>query len=360
MKYVRPIILFLAAWFALSVAMTGCTCVIHHHHQYARPGGVYVSGPPPGPAQAVDARDPQPSEVHVWISGHWDWDGSEWAWADGYWEVPPDDGAAWVEPEYEENEGDWIYTPGHWVWHEEAEDNEVLVVGPGAGLSAVGGDEGVPPKDAYEPGGQEDPSEGTDIPPKDAFSTGGTDTLRHPGGHGLSASVGGEESAGGGGHDTIAGPEGLTAFPDGDDDTDDDSSSVVPRNPDPHKKTPAVIKPGPGPVGPERRTGVGRTGGGEAAPAPAKRPAAPVKPAAPKQEPESPEKVSKPEQAPKAEPTPERSQPEAPAAGKATVKKPVKKPAKAPAKKDAEGEEETTRTKGEAGAREVPAKAKAR
>jgi hypothetical protein len=83
--------------------LAGCTVV-------ARPA-------PPPPPLAVQPQEPPmttnvepppvreevmvpaPSPQHVWIQGHWAWNG-RWVWQPGYWVIPPRPYAKWV--------------PGHW------------------------------------------------------------------------------------------------------------------------------------------------------------------------------------------------------------------------------------------------------
>jgi len=114
MKLLKIVTLFMAAWFGLSVAMTGCTCVIHSYHNQT-PGTVFVSKPPPPPKS--ETKTAPPSSGHVWVGGHWDWEESdkEWTWDEGTWEKPPTADAKWKEPSYDDNNGDNTYTPGHWV-----------------------------------------------------------------------------------------------------------------------------------------------------------------------------------------------------------------------------------------------------
>ena len=125
MRIAKTVFVFLAAWFVLSVVIASFKSEVHHHHYYGTPGPMYVSSPPPAPRD--QSRTDRPTEDHIWISGHWDWDegSGDWVWVEGAWEIPPDEGASWEEPEYEENEGDWIYTPGHWIWFETGETGDV-------------------------------------------------------------------------------------------------------------------------------------------------------------------------------------------------------------------------------------------
>ena len=99
----------------LAIAFAGCTCVIHTTNlNYAKPSPVYAKVAPP--AVKTEARPESPGTGWVWIQGHWEWNVSQetWVWVDGTWEQPPEDGTAWTDPEYQDNNGDWMYVPGYW------------------------------------------------------------------------------------------------------------------------------------------------------------------------------------------------------------------------------------------------------
>lgn len=73
------------------------------------PPRVRVSVPPPPPRPRVWVAPAQPGEV--WLDGFWHWDGAQWVWVDGHWELPPEPGAIWVGPEVAG--GQWV--PGYWT-----------------------------------------------------------------------------------------------------------------------------------------------------------------------------------------------------------------------------------------------------
>lgn len=76
---------------------------------------VYVPSPPPELKTESRPADRMPG--HVWIPGYWHWDEADemWQWIEGSWEIPPYEGVAWQEPQYEDH-GDeiWVYRPGYW------------------------------------------------------------------------------------------------------------------------------------------------------------------------------------------------------------------------------------------------------
>jgi hypothetical protein len=53
---------------------------------------------------------PPPQQGGYWIEGHWSWDGTQWVWLDGRWELPPQPGAVWVPPSF--NGRTWV--AGYW------------------------------------------------------------------------------------------------------------------------------------------------------------------------------------------------------------------------------------------------------
>jgi hypothetical protein len=177
MRIVKGLLLLVAVWIALAAAFSGCTCVVNNYHYgTASPPAMFVANAPP-PAKA-ETQTAAPSGDHVWINGHWEWSSSEetWIWAPGIWVLPPDDGATWVDPGYEDNNGDWMYTPGHWRWNDPGADE-----GPGASTPMLppadlkwgdkravdapdGGEPAVPAKPIVSPGEQS--SGGAEAQPK--------------------------------------------------------------------------------------------------------------------------------------------------------------------------------------------------
>ena len=166
MRIAKGLLLLLAVWFALAAAFSGCTCVVNNYrYGTARPSAMFVANAPP--AAKDEVRPAAPSGDHVWIKGHWEWSVSEetWIWAVGFWAVPPDEGATWVDPEYGDNNGDWMYVPGHWRWNdpgaEEGAEAATPALPPGdlrwAGKRDVdgpdGGEAAAPAKPMVPPGG---------------------------------------------------------------------------------------------------------------------------------------------------------------------------------------------------------------
>jgi hypothetical protein len=112
MKGLKSVVLFFAAWLALSVLMTGCVCVVHNHAEHPKP--VYVKEAPPPPRQ--EAQPASPGTHYVWVAGAWTWNIAldKWEWAEGAWQQPPDKGSEWVPAKFEERDDSKVFTPGHW------------------------------------------------------------------------------------------------------------------------------------------------------------------------------------------------------------------------------------------------------
>jgi WXXGXW repeat (2 copies) len=68
------------------------------------------------PADQVDDPGPPPSPEHVWVTGHWHWEGGRWAWIHGHW-AGHRVGFAWVpghwQPHHHKHVFVWVR--GHWA-----------------------------------------------------------------------------------------------------------------------------------------------------------------------------------------------------------------------------------------------------
>jgi hypothetical protein len=85
--------------FAAITSLAGCA------------GEVIVRDRPP--AARVEVIEGSPSARHVWIPGHWAWEG-EWVWKKGYWEVPPREHGEWIPGHWAERPRGWVWVEGHW------------------------------------------------------------------------------------------------------------------------------------------------------------------------------------------------------------------------------------------------------
>ena len=68
-------------------------------------------GPPPPPREVMIA---QPGPRHVWVQGHYRWNGNRYVWERGYWSVPPRGRSAWVPGRWERRNGGNFWIQGYW------------------------------------------------------------------------------------------------------------------------------------------------------------------------------------------------------------------------------------------------------
>lgn len=71
---------------------------------------VVQSAPPPVQVEVVPAA---PSAEHIWIAGHWHWNGGAWVWNRGHYEVRRV-GYHWVPAHYAVRGGGVVYVAGYW------------------------------------------------------------------------------------------------------------------------------------------------------------------------------------------------------------------------------------------------------
>jgi hypothetical protein len=109
----KQICIFAAAWFSVSVVVSGCHCVARTYN-VSKPEPVNVKAMPPAPIpETVPTRS---SSDSIWIKGAWEWNSATnaWDWKSGSWMVPPNN-YIWVDATYEhQSETTVVYTPGHW------------------------------------------------------------------------------------------------------------------------------------------------------------------------------------------------------------------------------------------------------
>lgn len=75
--------------------------------------GLVVRVPPP--AVRIEVRGAAPSPDHVWIAGHWAWEG-RWVWVSGRWAVPPRGHGRWEPGRWERRRRGWVWIEGRWRW----------------------------------------------------------------------------------------------------------------------------------------------------------------------------------------------------------------------------------------------------
>jgi hypothetical protein len=105
-KLVVPVVACVAAVF-----VTGCAT----HEEVAvqsppAPAEVVVqSAPPPEQPEVIPVA---PSTEHIWIRGHWHWNGG-WVWQPGHYEIRRV-GLRWIPAHYDQRGPAFYYIPGHW------------------------------------------------------------------------------------------------------------------------------------------------------------------------------------------------------------------------------------------------------
>jgi hypothetical protein len=78
-----------------------------------RPGDLECDEAPPPPQKEVIVIERRPSPSHVWIGGHWAWQG-RWVWIGGHWHAGRA-GHHWVGGHWEAHGRRWVWVSGHWA-----------------------------------------------------------------------------------------------------------------------------------------------------------------------------------------------------------------------------------------------------
>ena len=104
-RHTLPVVLALAATFAATSSVDAARRVV-----------VVKTRPP---KVRIEVRTTAPSANHVWVSGHWSWNGSSYVWSGGSWTLRPTPRATWVPGHWTSRRAGWVWVPGHWagrVW----------------------------------------------------------------------------------------------------------------------------------------------------------------------------------------------------------------------------------------------------
>ena len=80
--------------------------------------------PPPGqfgqtptvapPPSRVEVVPPPPASTMVWVPGHWQWNGQNYAWESGHYIARPSDQAEYEPGHWVQTAGTWTWVPGQW------------------------------------------------------------------------------------------------------------------------------------------------------------------------------------------------------------------------------------------------------
>jgi hypothetical protein len=107
-------------WLALSmlvaIGISTSGCVVRPARVYVAPApGVVVVQPPP-PLQAETVPPPPAASGYAWQPGHWRWNGAQYVWWPGRYELIPARATAWVPAHWDDRGGQWVFVPGHWAY----------------------------------------------------------------------------------------------------------------------------------------------------------------------------------------------------------------------------------------------------
>ena len=78
----------------------------------AAPQVVFANTPPP--RMRMERRPPREQQGQRWVTGAWQWNGSQYTWVGGHWEMPPRQNAQWMGPQWRRRGRQWESVPGRW------------------------------------------------------------------------------------------------------------------------------------------------------------------------------------------------------------------------------------------------------
>jgi hypothetical protein len=87
---------------------------------------------------------PPPSAAHVWMSGHWNFEGGQWKWAAGHWDLPPNRSAVWVPGHWIQGSSGWVWVNGAWNVAEAPQSPSAPPQPPGSNQAPAQGGQAVP------------------------------------------------------------------------------------------------------------------------------------------------------------------------------------------------------------------------
>lgn len=65
------------------------------------------------PAEQVEVVPVAPSREHIWVKGHWHWNGADWVWVRGRW-ITRRVGMEYVPGHWERRPAGWVWIGAHW------------------------------------------------------------------------------------------------------------------------------------------------------------------------------------------------------------------------------------------------------
>jgi hypothetical protein len=122
---------------------------------------VYVrSAPPPTATEVVAVA---PGTEHVYVRGHWEWDGARYAWVHSHYVKRPYPHATWVEAHWQDSPHGWYWQPGHWAERHPGKAPALAAIAP----SGVQGSPSAPPQ--VEPQGDAAAQLPAGVPPAPTY-----------------------------------------------------------------------------------------------------------------------------------------------------------------------------------------------
>jgi len=74
-----------------------------------------ITAPNAPPAMRVETVPPASNATEYWKPGHWNWNGADWVWISGAYEVRPVHMVAWVPGHWDpQPAGGFVWAEGHW------------------------------------------------------------------------------------------------------------------------------------------------------------------------------------------------------------------------------------------------------
>jgi surface antigen len=99
---------------AIAGAIIGGTIGNSVDHQNGTIYGQPVAAVPAYPAPPPEVVVAQPTPDSVWVPGHWEWNGAQYVWIQGYWAVPPPGFSVYVQGVWVERGGGYYYRRPYW------------------------------------------------------------------------------------------------------------------------------------------------------------------------------------------------------------------------------------------------------
>ena len=85
-----------------------------YRSEYQATSNVAVEEVPPMPPPPAESQTPQPTPSALWIYGYYDFNGSQYVWVPGHWEIPPPNAVTFVRPHWHYRGGTYVYVRAYW------------------------------------------------------------------------------------------------------------------------------------------------------------------------------------------------------------------------------------------------------